>query len=639
MRTLHKEAARACARRWLAFGAGCAALFTISAHAEDAADLADRFARLSLAELGEIEVTSVSKRPERLREAAAAIHVITGDDLRRSGVNSLPDALRLAPNLQVGRITGLNYAVSARGFNSLEASNKLLVLIDGRSVYSSLHSGVFWDFHDVMLEDVERIEVVSGPGGTLWGANAVNGVINVITRRPAESLGGLVSAGIGTLDRDIAARYGGAVGDKAAYRVYVKAFERGPTVNAAGVKFPDDWDRFQGGVVAEWTGARDSVRIQGDIFESAFEDFPSDISGGNALIRWSHTFGNGTPLNVQAYYDRTHRIAPPGIDETVNVYDLDLQHTFEVGERHAIVWGGGYRSTRSSFANATPFELVNRTRALDLANVFIQDEISLSPRLTLTAGLKLEDHEYTGLEYLPNVRVAWQVRPDTLLWAAVSRAVRTPSRIDRELISRAPGFFGPSPDFDSESLVAYEAGVRAHPAADLSLAVAAFYNVYDDLRATARPPGGGPARFVNAMQGHTYGVEASGIYNLAEWWRVSASVNVLRKSLHIMPGVNDFSNMQAGGNDPDVQYAIRTQINPVADVEIDAGLRGVDELPRPLVPAYVELDARLAWRATDTVELSVAGFNLLDAHHPEVGVPATRREVRRAVQGRVHWVF
>ncbi|HET9947505.1 MAG TPA: TonB-dependent receptor [Longimicrobiales bacterium] len=598
--------------------------------------------QMSIDDLAALEVTSVSRQPEPVSGAAAAIHVITRDDIRRSGVTSLPEALRLAPSLHVARMNSTSYAISARGFNGTDASNKLLVLIDGRTVYSPLHSGVFWDGQDVLLADVNRIEVISGPGGALWGANAVNGVINIITEPAADTRGGLVSGSWGTLDRDVSARYGFGIGDAFASRVYLKAFERGPSVTPAGEEHVDEWNRIQGGLAAEWSAGADAIGVRAELYEShitEIEDIPgvnSEFSGGHVLAQWRHTFAGGSPLEVQAYWDRTRRDQSPVLLEDVDTYDVEMQHGFSVGV-HDLVWGGGFRVIDDRFANLASFVVAQEDSRRTLASFFVQDEVSLAGAFRVTGGIKLEKHTYTDFEYMPSLRLAWQASDAALVWGAVSRAVRTPSRVDREL--ELPGVLAPSPDLGSEILVAYELGVRGQPHEDLLLSVSTYFNRYDHLRTVELTNGALPATVQDGMGGDTYGVELSGRFAATDWWRLSGGLTLLGEDLELDPGVVDLSNMTASGNDPSHYFTLRSLVSPVPSVDLDLGLRGVGELDAPEVPGYVELDARVAWRPVDGLELSAAGFNLLDEQHPEGGPADSRFEVRRGVHAALSWSF
>jgi iron complex outermembrane receptor protein len=601
-----------------------------------AAQSVEELRGLSIEELTNVEVTSVSKRPEPVAKAPAAIYVISGEDIRRSGADSLPEALRLAPNLNVARVDARSYAISARGFNSFEASNKLLVMIDGRSVYTPLHGGVFWDEGQVMLSDVERIEVISGPGGTLWGANAVNGVINVITKSARDTQGALADVRIGNLDRGGGARYGGRIGDIGALRVYGMGFRYGETLRSNGAKANDDWDNLQTGFRTDFNAGANAFTVQGDIYENNF-DPEGDNSGKNLLGRWSRHLGGGT-AQFQAYYNDAKRLSP-GVTDKLETVDVSGQHVFSPLARHEIVWGGGYRRTKDLFINTlNPFVLDPESDTVQLGNGFVQDSIALREDVTLTIGTKIEYSSYSGLEYLPSGRVAWAISDKALLWGAVSRAVRTPSRIDRDLTW--PGVFDRAgSSFDSEKLIAYELGYRGRPTPESALSVALFYNDYDDLRVLATSPDSGLPTFANKMDGHTYGVEVWGDYKLRDWWRLSAGFNVLEKNLHLQPGALDSAISQHAGNDPDYQASLRSYMNLAENLELDTGLRVVDRLPNPAVPAYVAVDARIGWHVTDALELSVGAQNIFDKSHPETGAEATRSEVRRSVYLGARWRF
>jgi iron complex outermembrane receptor protein len=603
---------------------------------------AEDFSRMSIEDLANIEITSVSKKGEPLSTAAAAVFVITQDDIRRSGANSIPEILRLAPNLQVARVDASQYAITARGFNSTTA-NKLLVLIDGRSVYTPLFSGVFWDVQDTLIEDIERIEVISGPGGVQWGSNAVNGVINIVTRRAKDTTGGLVSAGAGTDERGAGVRYGGKLGESADYRVYAKSFNRDHTVTERGASAQDAWKKSQVGFRVDWTKGGDGLTVQGDAYDGSIDqavNADKTIAGGNLLARWNRTLADGSAVQVQAYYDKTRRFYPGTFGEVLDTYDVDAQHRFKWRKSHDVVWGAGYRLMRDDVTNTAGLAFLPAQRDLRLANIFAQDNVALAERLQLTLGVRLEHNTYTGLEVQPNARLGWTVHENALLWSSVSRAVRTPSRLDRELFApgTAPFLLAGGPNFVSEKLTAYEIGYRAQPIREASFSISTFYNVYDELR-SIEPLGAGPIPLViaNKMEGTTYGVEMWGSYQLLAWWQLKGGYNYLKKDLRLKPDSRDTTGVSGAGNDPQHQFSLRSAMNLPHSVEFDVALRAVDELPNPSVPSYVTLDARLGWRFAKGMEISLAGFNLLDRRHPEFGTAPNRSEVPREVYLKLLW--
>lgn len=586
---------------------------------------------LSIEDLATIDISSVSKTEQPLSEAAAAIYVITRDDIARSGATRLAEMLRLAPNLQVAQVTAASYAVSARGFNGTAAS-KLLVLIDGRVVYTPFFSGVFWDMQDVPPDTIERIEVISGPGATLWGANAVNGVINVVTRSSADTQGVLVEAGGGSRQRRFALQYGGALGEALTFRLYGEAADHDHNVDAAGRNARDGWRQSQAGFRVDWAPGPDLVTVQGDIYDGSQHQVRTNnqlISGHNLLGRWTRRLGEGSTLQVQAYYDYLERRTPGIYGDYLHTYDLEVQHSFRLGASHEVVWGGGYRRTRDRFPivpgniSAAPFTqfFSPERRSLDLANLFVQDTVSLTPSLKLIAGFKLEDSPFSDVQALPNLRLAWQVGEKTLLWAAASRAIRAPSRLDRDFfqVLGPTVIIGPG-NFQPEKLVAYELGYRGQPTPNSSLSVSAFYNVYDDLRSFERAPGRRlPITIENRMEGKTYGIEAWGSYQVQDWWRLAAGANWLREELRFQPGASGDGGVQIAGNDPEYQAQVRSMMTLPKGVTLDLHLRRVGRLPAPASPAYTELNARLGWAVTEAVELSISAFNLLHEHHPEFG--------------------
>lgn len=600
-------------------GAGGAA--TIDAQGPQPQDLSG----LTLEQLADIEITSVSRRPEQLSGAAAAIHVITRDDIRRSGAASLPEVLRLAPNLQVQRVGSVDYAITARGFNSFETANKLLVLIDGRSIYTTLFSGVLWDAQGLVLEDIERIEVISGPGGALYGANAVNGVINITTRSARDTQGPAISAGVGTDDRTVSLRHGGALGDAGAWRLFLTGFDRSETEMVGGVSGLDAAAGIRGGGRADWSNGLGDWMLQGDVYD---HESPGDVTlrGGFALGRWGRRLDSGR-IEAQAYYDHTDRVNGP-VEEEVRTWDVSLQQAIDLG-RHAIVWGGGHRWVENSLTSPPgAATLVPETRHITLGNLFVQDQISLRDDLVLTLGVKVEDSSFTGVEMLPNVRLAWSLDDGSLVWGAVSRAARTASRIDRDLT--LPGFLVGG-TFQSEKLTAYELGYRARPARNLNLSVTAFHHDYTDLRTVAPDPATIlPLRFANGGEGHSSGIEAWGSYEVSPRWRLDLGVVTLDKEFRLKPGEIDIASLASVGDDPSWQVLLNSRAQLTDRLELDVHLRAVDELSASGVEDYVEADVRLGWRFDNGVEMALTGSDLLNDTRLEAGDPGRQRVLGRS---------
>ncbi len=603
---------------------------------------------LSIEELMEVEVTSVSRRIERFSQTSAALTVITNEDIRRSGVRSLPEALRLANALHVARVDSRTWAISARGFN-ISTANKMLVMIDGRTVYTPVFSGVFWDVQDLPLDDVDRIEIIRGPGAALWGANAVNGVINILTRSARETRGGLVTAGAGTEERGFGAvRHGGALGERTWYRVYGKYRYIDALALAAGGSAEDPLRTAQGGFRVDGDlSDRDAFTVQGDVYagvigELARED--TEVDGGNLLGRWSRRFSEASSMELQVYWDRSSRIVPNQfIENRRDTWDLDFQHRLPAGQRHDVLWGLGYRISSDDLDNAPQIVWEPTERTIELFSAFGQDEITLVPdRVRLTVGSKFEVHESTGLEIQPNVRLAWTPDDRRTLWGSISRAVRSPTRIDEDVrfLAGPVVFLQGSRDFESETVLAYEVGYRFQPSPASSFEIAAFYNVYDNLRSQEPPATGAPVpiTLANHLNAETYGAEARYNVQVASWWRLYNSFAYFHKDLSLDPGSRDPTGGVGEGNDPDYRFTIRSFMDLPGRFELDAWLRHVDELPAPLVPAYTELDIHLGWRMSDRLELALVGQNLLHDQHREFSTPVPK-EVQRGVYGKATWRF
>lgn len=579
----------------------------------------ERLLNLSIEELGNIRVTSVSKKEESLAKAPAAIYVITHDAIHRSGVQSLPEALRLAPHLLVAKIDSYRYAISARGFNG-STSNKLLVLIDGRTVYTPLYSGVFWDAQDVLLDDVDRIEVINGAGGTLWGANAVNGVINIITRHADETNGNLIHAVGGNVSRGIAARHGGALGDiNGSYRVYVKLNKWGASVRENGAAVPDEWSSGQTGFRTDWHSGQDDFTVQGDAYRNSIDQAApgeQENTGANVLGRWNRSFAGGSSLRMQAYIDHGTRDTPGVYSERINSLDVDIQHSLPEQAGNQLIWGGGYRGADDHVGNTAVLAFLPAHRKLHWANLFAQQQSTLWSDWKLTVGGKLETNDYTGVEFLPNLVLAWSPAGDKLLWIKASRSVRAPSRIETEfyIAGAPPYYFVGNPDFRSEVAKTLEAGWRAQFGQALSYSVVAFHSEYERLRGVEVLPSG--AFFTgNDVEGHSDGLEASFSYQVAQSWAVDASALVLHQHFE---SVKSISSSQ--GEDPRSQWKLGSRWNFDNNKQLDISFRHVGALPAPMpVPAYSAIDMHFGWAVSGDIELAVSGRNLGDKYHQEFG--------------------
>lgn len=584
---------------------------------------------LSIEQLSRIEVRSASKQAEPIGRAPTSIFVITGNDIVRSAATSLAEALRFAPNLQVQQLDARQFAITSRGFNGAESSNKLLVLIDGRSVYTTLHSGVFWELHSPLLEDIGQIEVISGPGGTLYGPNAVNGVVSVATRDSRETLGGLVRGTAGPRERTLALRFGAGLGDSGAVRIYANGLDRD---NMPGGPAPDNEDGitgWQAGFRADFGGDSDQLTIQGDIFDTDVDLLPGDGDRGhNLLARWTRRFGEERSLQVQAYYD-DYRRRFTLVEDSLETFDLEAQLNARFGS-HDLVLGGGLRTTRDEFINnLNGFHLDPQSRRLWILNAFAQDRMAVTPKLDLVAGLKLERSTFSGVQVLPNLRLAWRPGERATLWGSVSRAVRTPSRIDRQLVFLP--LLAQADNFESEKLIAVEAGYRGRPGESTTVSASLFYNLYDDVRTTEFTGDPLPIRLQNSLKGRTLGAEAWLTHQLSNRWRASLGAAVLDRDFRLKNGAVDLANRASLGADPSYQVLARSQLDLTDRLQLDFGLRGVDDLGRSGLGGYVEADARLAWRASETIELYAAGNNLLHESHVESNDAGRAQRIERSV--------
>ncbi len=644
-----------------------------------AAGLEPDYGNMSIEELMNQPLT-LSRTEEHYSQTPAAAYIITGDDIRHSGATSIPELLRGTPGIEVARVDQHTWAVTARGFNDSFA-NKLLVMIDGRTVYTPLFSGVFWDVQDTVLEDIDRIEIIRGSGSTLWGANAVNGVINIVTKSAPQTQGGLITAGGGAGEMAFTTvRYGGRINDEAHYRVFVKYFDRDDTVLRPNLN-DGDWQMLRGGFRADWTpgtGGRPDAFVanqftfQGDIYTGDVDQyFPvallrpvphsvlvkdvQQMDGGNILGRFTHRFSEEADVQFQAYYDRTHRDVVV-FSEQRDTVDFDFQNHFHLGRRNSAVWGVGYRLTSDSTGPFSATTLQPASRTLHLFSGFVQDELTLIENtLRLTIGSKVEHNDFTGWEVQPGARLLWTPVTNHTFWASVTRAVRTPSRAEDDVrinTAVAPGatvlIFG-NRQIDSEKLVAYEAGYRVQPHPTVSFDTALFYNDYEDLRtlefvkASQVPPAYAAAQTAaNRMHGETYGVEVAAHWQPTERWHFRASYTFLEIQLHREASSNFRGNESIEGQSPEHQFSIRSGVELFHDWELDAGLRYVDSLNALGIPSYFSLDARLAWHPFKNFEAALVGQNLLDDRHPEF-TPTTIRTVRteaeRTLFGKLTWRF
>ena len=643
----------------------------------------DDLAQKSLEDLMNIEVTSVSKKQEKLFQSAAAVYVITQEDIRRSGLMSLPELLRLVPGLQVARIDGSKWAISARGFNG-RLANKLLVLVDGRSVYSPETSGVYWEVQDLLLEDIERIEVIRGSGGTLGGANAVNGVINIITKSTQDTTGGVVTAGAGSEERGFGSiRYGANLGSNASYRVYGKYFNRGELVDAAGRAAKDAQQQGRVGGRIEWQPSeRDELTLEGDFYRSNLHENPTavsladpfapptnrpgEFSGGHIMGRWTRTSSKTSDTSLQVYYDAFSRNLFELTDH-IATFDIDFQHHQALGARQDLVWGIGYRrvSHEETGNSSSPIQFNPQAKGVNLFSGFAQNEITLvKERLRLILGVKLEHNYLSGFEAQPSVRLSWTPSRRQTVWAAGSRAVRTPSRSQQDIQVNYQAFPGPgglpvvvgvfgSPNPKSEVLRAYEVGYRVQPHRKLSLDVATFYNVYDRLTSfepglpffAADPPLPRlvvPTYYGNLLRGETYGLEAAANLDINRRWKLRGSYSFLREHLHTDVTSSDTLSEVAEGDNPRHQFQLHSYLKFSRNFNLDTSLYHVSSLKGQQVAGYTRIDSALSWHIGENVEASGGVQNLLDKQHAEfhgVDTLVSPTQVRRSVYGKMTFRF
>ena len=646
---------------------------------------------MNIEDLMNVEVSSVSKREQKLSRTAAAIFVITPEDIRRSGAISIPDVLRMVPGMNVAQINGSTWAISARGFNQ-QFSNKLLVMIDGRVVYTSNFAGVFWDtILDFPLEDIARIEVIRGPGGTVWGANAVDGVINIFTKKASETLGGLAVAEGGNIDQEGGmVQYGGALKQGTDYRIDAKYFNRASLLDLNGKNGEDGWHQLRGGFrMDSKLSSKDSLMVEGDIVtgregELGFvlpsitspgfvaESEQINIGNGSVETVWNHTYSARSDTNLQISFDR-HKRDDPQNPETRDTLDFDFQHHIAIGGRQDVVWGLGYRYTTDLILGSlTVYENPARS-AHQISDGFFQDEITLVPdRLYLTGGMKLEHNDYTGFEVMPSIRMAWEADAHNMFWLAISRALRVPSRNDTDLVlniadvGTGPGgvpellrLYG-NPHYQDERLIAYELGYRADLGTHLSIDLAAYYNDYDNLQTTE--PGTpfaestpAPAHLViplmyeNLLHGETHGLEITANWKIMDRWTLAAGYTFEALHMHTDPTSADtITGPFVEGAVPDQTAQIRSHFELRRSLGLDASVYEVSRLDHqgPLsnvtIPSYTRLDVGLNWKPWEFTSFSLVGQNLLRDHHLEyedVNGALQSSQIRRSGYAKVTWRF
>ncbi|HET9576463.1 MAG TPA: TonB-dependent receptor [Usitatibacter sp.] len=590
---------------------------------------------LTLEQLTEIRVTSASRREERLASVPASVYVITADDIRRAGASNIVDVLRLAPNLFVGRSDASQAVIGARG-QYAGTSNKMLVLVDGRTIYTPLFSGVFWDAQQLVIEDIERIEVISGPAATLWGTNGVNGVINITTRSARQTTGTLASAFGGNLERGLVARQGGTLAGDGSYRIFAKYRETDERRLENGAPAHDSSHRATAGLRADWESPAHTATVEAQVYRADVDNIGGDrdLSGGHLLARWSQPAGRDASIRLQAYYDRTERTHAGSFEEKLDILDLEVQHDWQLRPTYRVVSGAGYRLARDDIMNTPVIGFDPAHRSLWWASAFVQGEWSATPQLQLTAGLRGERNPYTGLEWLPNLRFAWRTAHDHLVWGALSRAIRAPSRIDREAFTPA---LRTNDTFDSEVADVAEIGYRAQLSPSVNVSLTAFHQRYPNLR-SAEPTADGNVVFANGFEGRSSGVEGWGTWRLMPWWRLTGGFTVMTETIRLRSGFTDVGGVTVISNDPRHTAQLRSSWDIGRAWEADLAVRRVGHVPNFDIPATTVVDSRIAWRITPRVDASLVVQNLLDRDDVEFGAgPDARVAFRRSYFLRLRW--
>jgi iron complex outermembrane recepter protein len=634
---------------------GLAGAMSMQAQNPPAIDLT----KISLEDLMNVEVTSVSKKEQKLSQTGAAVYVISQEDIRRSGATNIPDLLRQAPGVDVAQIDANTYAISIRGFND-RLADKVLVMIDGRTVYTPTTSGVYWDQQDVPLEDIDRIEVIRGPGGTVWGANAVNGVINIISKSAADTKGGLVRTGGGSQGTaNGLVQYGGEIGQGGAYRAFENYSNTGNLTLPTGQDGADGWHMFHSGFRSDWTlSPHDTMTVQSDFMQTGegqtisvvfanalplmrtFNDAVT-TGAGNILARWNHTLSNGSSMSLQVYYDRYNR-HDEGVHEGLNTFDFDFQHHLHFGERHDVVWGVGYRSTSDSHTAGYGKTYLPLSEANNLFSVFVQDQIQLTQSLSLTVGSKLEHQPYAGFQLEPSARMVWTPTDRQTVWMSASQAIKEVSREEEELQIEPYTFPLPGGGFgvaeysgstkaQAERFRDFEIGYRAQPAKQFSVDVTAYAGLYHNLQTLdpgepyfttdPEPPHLVlPYFFGNTASAHTYGAELFANWNATSRWRISAGYTAIHLNVILDPGSQDVNQTERADNTPENQAQVRSQVKLARNLEWDSAAYYVGHLRdggNGPVTAYTRVDTRIGWRMGSHIDFSLAGQNLLAPHHAE----------------------
>ena len=601
------------------------------------ANLAD----LSLEELGNLRVTTAALRPERYSDTPASIYVITNEEIRRSGATNLPEALRLAPNLEVAQVSATSYAITARGFQNV-ITNKLLVLLDGRTLYTTVLSGVLWDAQDVMLDDVDRVEVISGPGAALYGANAFVGVINIITKSSKATEGALVTAGGSDIERNVNARFGGKFGTTGSYRLYGMHIERDSLRPGQG-HVADDLTKDQVGFRTDFGGADSGFTVQGDAYNARITGNDAAevrLNGANLLARWTATLAGGSRVTTQGYFDHTYRDDPATFKDRVDTYDIQVQDDLPTLGMHHVSFGAGYRYALDDTTPTPITRFIPEDRRLHWASAVAQDQIALRDDLSFTVGAKVQTDVYVPPVFLPDLRIAWKPVEDHLVWASASRVARTPGRVDRDFFfpGNAPFIIQGGPGFKSETGNAFDIGYRAQPRSWLTLSLTAFYTQLDDLRGGLPAPGG--VFIGNTVEGKTTGLEAWALWQVTERWRLMAGLLELHQDLRDKNGDGQLGAVAGLGNDPRHTVKARSSYRFGDNVDFDVDWRYVSSLSYlTTVPSYSATDLRIAWHVNPRLELSLRGTNVFDSGHVEFdehGFPAV---IPRTTYAQVRWSY